>query len=693
MMELFTLGAGRGYSQHDVHAQARALTGFTNDWSDSPGPYNFHFDRDAARHRASSASSVTAGASTTLDSCRLCVEHPLHPSFAVGKLWGYFIAEPPPAHELRALERTYVRSGFEVRPLVEAILRHPLFYDGARMVIPPAVYCAGMLRALGSTITTDSWSWIAEQTGQRLFDPPNVAGWDYAHWLDTSRWSGRFTAVNYALQGTTLDTSKTKYPAHEDPGAGGRRGARALGRPAAVAPPARENLHGLQPPGPARDQGRLGAGHLPDPAPERAPRPDSHDAGMADLLMARARPATAATASPARRRSAARCPAAGRPRRASGIPGCPSPPGPGSTAAASCSGAAGGLVSVYGAGRLGLGGPHVRRGGRQGGGGAAVLEPGARVGVPAGRDRQPLAAGPDRGSAVPKAAPDAGGGAGRRRPLHRGPAAELAPVRGAAWPPCTTPARSPCSRASATPSPDMSHFTSRHYWEVGATDARLATGWLGRYLDAAGSPDNPLQGLSMDGAMNPTLATMTQPGGRDRQARGLLAVAGGGMGRRVRLDARRGIPAGRPSAPLARSRRSRRWPRRPPRSGSSARRWRRSATRPATPRTRAPSPTRRPRQRLPAAPGRPGGDARRRAAAAVRGADHRHPVRHPLGAAARRSTRAWRRWRSRSPPSRPTSRRAGSPTGCCCTCGRSSAAAPSRTGPTGPTTAPPAPRC
>src|SRR5215218_6289983 len=26
--------------------------------------------------------------------------------------------------------------------------------------------------------------------------------------------------------------------------------------------------------------------------------------------------------------------------------------------------------------------------------------------------------------------------------------------------------------------PDQSHFTSRHFWEVGATDARLASGWM-----------------------------------------------------------------------------------------------------------------------------------------------------------------------------------------------------------------------
>jgi uncharacterized protein (DUF1501 family) len=59
--------------------------------------------------------------------------------------------------------------------------------------------------------------------------------------------------------------------------------------------------------------------------------------------------------------------------------------------------------------------------------------------------------------------------------------------------------------------PDMSHFTSRHYWEVGGTDAGVQTGWLGRYLDVAGSPTNPFQGLSLDGEMNPTLATAKNP--------------------------------------------------------------------------------------------------------------------------------------------------------------------------------------
>src|ERR1700749_1122406 len=61
------------------------------------------------------------------------------------------------------------------------------------------------------------------------------------------------------------------------------------------------------------------------------------------------------------------------------------------------------------------------------------------------------------------------------------------------------------------PDPDMPTFPSRHYWEVGAADTRVTTGWLGRYLDQVGTGSNPLQVLSMDSEMNPTLATAVNP--------------------------------------------------------------------------------------------------------------------------------------------------------------------------------------
>jgi uncharacterized protein (DUF1501 family) len=59
--------------------------------------------------------------------------------------------------------------------------------------------------------------------------------------------------------------------------------------------------------------------------------------------------------------------------------------------------------------------------------------------------------------------------------------------------------------------PDQSHFTSRHYYEIGELDIGQHAGWLGRYLDLAGDEENPLQGLSMDGTLSPMIATAEKP--------------------------------------------------------------------------------------------------------------------------------------------------------------------------------------
>ena len=59
--------------------------------------------------------------------------------------------------------------------------------------------------------------------------------------------------------------------------------------------------------------------------------------------------------------------------------------------------------------------------------------------------------------------------------------------------------------------PNQSHFTSRHFWQVGSTDASGRIGWMGRFLDRHGVADNPLQGLALDTALAPALAPVTNP--------------------------------------------------------------------------------------------------------------------------------------------------------------------------------------
>jgi uncharacterized protein (DUF1800 family) len=207
LMELFTLGADRGaYSETDVRELARALTGWRADWSDAAGGFiNFRFDPNRYDTGTKSLWAGTpharSGAFGWQDAVRLCLNHPMHAEFFVRKLWSYFIPTPPSDETRASLQALYVSSGFQIRPVVEAILLHPdLYAPSAPMVKPPVVYNAGLLRLRNRPIQTDAWAWLGDMAGQQVFYPPNVSGWNDNGWLDTSTLRGRWSIASYVLR-------------------------------------------------------------------------------------------------------------------------------------------------------------------------------------------------------------------------------------------------------------------------------------------------------------------------------------------------------------------------------------------------------------------------------------------------------------------------------------------------------------
>jgi uncharacterized protein (DUF1800 family) len=131
---------------------------------------------------------------------KLCIDHPKHAPYFVNKLWGYFIPVPPDDETRTALQKLYVGSGHNIRPVVAAILKHPLLYEGPRMTKSPVVYTAGLLRVHGDRIATEDWIWLNAMAGQQLFYPPNVSGWNDDRWLDTSRFRARWLIARRALE-------------------------------------------------------------------------------------------------------------------------------------------------------------------------------------------------------------------------------------------------------------------------------------------------------------------------------------------------------------------------------------------------------------------------------------------------------------------------------------------------------------
>ncbi len=192
MQELFTLGVDNGYTEHDVREHARALTGWTNTWnSDTGQAEDFRFE-PKLHDDGVKVIYGQRGRFGWADSLSLVLAHRDHPGHFVTKLWSYFCPEPLTPSDQRSAEHLYLSSGKQIRPVVEAMLMHPQIHAGPRMVKPPIVQIAGMLRAIGRTIDTDAWVWESNLVGQTPFYPPNVAGWEADRWLNTGTWLARF---------------------------------------------------------------------------------------------------------------------------------------------------------------------------------------------------------------------------------------------------------------------------------------------------------------------------------------------------------------------------------------------------------------------------------------------------------------------------------------------------------------------
>ena len=221
MMELFSLGADRGaYTEDDVKQMALALTGWTAEWTESAGLQNFHFM--TSRHNTGNKTVFgQTGKWNWEDAVRLCVSNPFHASFFCAKLWSYFVPTPPSEATLASLEGIYLGSGYGIRPVVEAILQHPEFLNGPELVTPPVVYNAGLLRAISRPIDTTAWAWLSAGAGQQLFYPPNVSGWDFTHWLDTSTVKARWEIASYVTAKTYANpwpgAGEPSYSASEEP--------------------------------------------------------------------------------------------------------------------------------------------------------------------------------------------------------------------------------------------------------------------------------------------------------------------------------------------------------------------------------------------------------------------------------------------------------------------------------------------
>ncbi|MBC7872214.1 MAG: DUF1800 domain-containing protein [Chitinophagaceae bacterium] len=201
VMELHTLGVDGGYTEDDVKAVARALTGWTvNDaWR---GGFIFNMEMHDTDEKTILGMNLPAGRGVEdgLQVLDLLATHPSTARFVSMKLIRRFVSDSPPQTLIDSTTAVFLGTDGDIRRVMRHILTSPEFMDSAGQKFRrPIDLMAAMLRALRSGLTIEAgvpWLfWNLESMGQLPFywHPPNGYPDAAGAWINTNallnRWN------------------------------------------------------------------------------------------------------------------------------------------------------------------------------------------------------------------------------------------------------------------------------------------------------------------------------------------------------------------------------------------------------------------------------------------------------------------------------------------------------------------------
>lgn len=195
VMELFTLGHGN-YTEDDVHAMARAFTGWQLDQNGNV-IFNPRLHDDGVKTILGQTGNWNGD-----DAVRILAANSATGSFLASRFWHFFASDDPPTAVINRMAAAYYNSGHSIQAMVDVLFRAPQFYSAETKtghIKSPTEFVITGLRQLGLTnVDLASVPRVLALLGQELFNPPNVGGWPAgANWINATTMLGRF---NYASQ-------------------------------------------------------------------------------------------------------------------------------------------------------------------------------------------------------------------------------------------------------------------------------------------------------------------------------------------------------------------------------------------------------------------------------------------------------------------------------------------------------------
>ena len=201
-MELFALGHGNGYTENDVRAGARALTGWV---------IGADGQTSLAPKRHDSTTKTLFGRTGDFDAAGFCdavLAQPKSAEYVAGRLWQQLASDEPPSPQTIDRLVSAYGPGRNLRALTRAILTDNEFTGSRAAVVNTQIeWLVGVMRALRVPVSNPAQLKMAEATlralGQRPFYPPSVGGWPHGQvWLSTASAQARLhTASRMAHAG------------------------------------------------------------------------------------------------------------------------------------------------------------------------------------------------------------------------------------------------------------------------------------------------------------------------------------------------------------------------------------------------------------------------------------------------------------------------------------------------------------
>jgi len=208
LQELFTVGKGpgSGYTEDDVKAAARVLTGWRIDYSKNPPTSYFQSNRHDVDDKQFSSfygstvvagkTGATAGADELDDMLDMIFAATETSKHIIRRLYTFFVYYEIDAdtetNVIAPLAQIFRNNNYNIKPVIETLLKSEHFFDQANrgcIIKQPFDYMFGFAKSAYLNLPPETESNaalyihekylndICEASEQALLDPPSVAGW------------------------------------------------------------------------------------------------------------------------------------------------------------------------------------------------------------------------------------------------------------------------------------------------------------------------------------------------------------------------------------------------------------------------------------------------------------------------------------------------------------------------------------